>query len=967
MRKVLFFITLTAVISGLLSSCSRYETVPGDPLKAKICTLDNGLKIYMSVDKTEPRLQTMICVRCGGKNDPDDNTGLAHYFEHIMFKGSENLGTSDYAAEKPLLDEIERLFDVYKATSDPAERAAIYHRIDSVSYEASKISIPNEYDKAMAVIGAQGTNAFTGNDMTCYLENIPSNRIDAWAKVQADRFRAQVIRGFHTELETIYEEYNMYLNEDGQNAMQAADSVLFRKHPYGRCDVIGTSEHLKNPSISAIKKTRATYYVPNNMAICASGDFDPDEFVRTIKKYFGDWKRGKDVPELSYEPEEKLTAPVEKTVYGTEAEFVTVSWRTPGTRQIEENAVGNIAGSILYNGMAGLMDISINQQQKALMAGSFNYGRTDYGELVCQGYAKQGQSLEEVRDLILASVKDLREGNFDESLVSSSIANYKLKFMKALERNSSRAMLFSNSFIAGNKWADEVRGFKSISGITKDDIVAWAKEYLPEDGYVTVFKRLGPNPKNEKVEAPKITPIFMNRDKQSEFLSALQAEKVKPIEPLFYDYSRDLSTFEARKGIKVVSRKNETNDIATLTFRFECGKTADPALGLAFDYISYLGTPTRSAAQIASEMYALACNYTFSAGDAVSSYGVTGLDENIGKALTIVEDLIENAVPDEAVLAQLKADTFKARSDAKFNQQACSSALRKYQIYGPEYVRATTMSDAQIAAVTSEELLAKVSALLGKEHKAIYYGPSKEAAIKDLVCNAHHCADELEPLERMRPAMRRTDTPSVTIAPYDTRQFSYIQLSNRGETFSAADEAGLRIFNEYFGGGMNSVVFQEMREARALAYGAYAYLAPPSYKEDNYCFFAVIDSQNDKLQQAVETFDSIIEDMPKSDAAFAVAKTALEGQLRTRRYNGASLINKYLSDQELGLDEPMDKAIFDALQGFTMEDLAKVHEKWVKGRTYSYSILGDPKGLDQKYLGTLGPVKNVSLEEVFGY
>ena len=967
MQKNLLLTIIIAVLAGFMLSSCRYETVAGDPMKTKICTLDNGLKIYMSVDKTEPRLQTMIAVRCGAKNDPDDNTGLAHYFEHIMFKGSENLGTSDYAAEKPLLDEIERLFEVYKVTTDPAEREAIYHRIDSVSYEASKISIPNEYDKAMATIGARGTNAFTANDLTCYVEDIPSNQVDAWAKIQADRFRNQVIRGFHTELETIYEEYNMYLNEDGENALIAADSVLFKNHPYGRCDVIGLSEHLKNPSITAIKKTRATYYVPNNIAICVSGDFDPDMFVATVEKYFGDWEPNPNIKTLEYEPEQPIIAPVEKTVLGTEAEFVMVNWRTPGEKDLKESMVGSVAQRVLYNGMAGIMDLSINQQQKALFAGAFGYDRTDYGELICQGYAKQGQSLEDVRGLILDAVKDLRDGNFDESLVAAAVANYKLSVMKNLERNQSRAMIYVNSFIAGHKWADEIRNLKRMDRITKADVVAWANEYLGENSHVTVYKKVGPNPKNDKVVAPKITPIVMNRDSRSAFLTEIQEAEVKPIEPYFYDYSRDLSKFSAREGIDVIYRKNVTNDIATLTFRFDRGNNADPAIGLAFDYIGYLGTPTRTAPQIALEMYCLACNYSFRAGDSESFYTVNGLDENIGKALEIVEDMALNAIPDEAVLAQLKADAIKARSDAKQNQQSCIGALRKYQIYGPEYIKATTLTDEQIAALTSEELLGKRRDLLGNQHKATYYGPARESAVKELICKSHKCAETLEPLEKVRPAMVVTSSPSVTIAPYDTRQFSYLQLSNRGEKFSPEDEAGIAIFNEYFGGGMNSVVFQEMREARALAYSAYAYLASPSFKEDDYFFFAVIGSQNDKLRTAVETFDGIINDMPRSEKAFAIAKSSLEGQLRTKRYNGAALIGQYLLDEEFDRTEPEDRAVFEALQNFTMDDLQKVHDKWVKGRTYSYSLLGDPKGIDQQYLRSLGPVKVVSLEEVFGY
>ena len=261
-------------------------------------------------------------MRVGSKNDPLETTGLAHYFEHLMFKGTESFGTQDYEAERPMLDEIERLFEVYRTTTDADERRAIYARIDSVSQEASKLAIPNEYDKLMSAIGAAGTNAFTSYDMTVYTEEIPSNQIDNWAKIQSDRFANAVIRGFHTELETVYEEYNMSLTSDSRKMLDSLMVALYPHHPYGMHTVLGTQEDLKNPSITNIKNYYKTYYVPNNMAICLSGDFDPDRMIATIDKYFGGLKPNPELPEWSFTPEPAMTAPVEKTVLGQEAEMI---------------------------------------------------------------------------------------------------------------------------------------------------------------------------------------------------------------------------------------------------------------------------------------------------------------------------------------------------------------------------------------------------------------------------------------------------------------------------------------------------------------------------------------------------------------------------------------------------------------------------------------------------------------------
>lgn len=187
----------------------RYRTVEGDLMNTRIYTLDNGLKVYLSVNKEKPRIQTYIAVRTGSRNDPAETTGLAHYLEHLMFKGTKSFGTSDAAAEAPLLAEIEAKYEVYRRLSDAQQRRDCYKEIDSLSQLAAKYFIPNEYDKLMASIGAQGTNAYTSNDVTCYVEDIPANEVENWLRVEGDRFANMVIRGFHTELESVYEEYNI--------------------------------------------------------------------------------------------------------------------------------------------------------------------------------------------------------------------------------------------------------------------------------------------------------------------------------------------------------------------------------------------------------------------------------------------------------------------------------------------------------------------------------------------------------------------------------------------------------------------------------------------------------------------------------------------------------------------------------------------------------------------------------------
>jgi predicted Zn-dependent peptidase len=269
--------------------------------------------------------------------------------------------------------------------------------------------------------------------------------------------------------------------------------------------------------------------------------------------------------------------------------------------------------------------------------------------------------------------------------------------------------------------------------------------------------------------------------------------------------------------------------------------------------------------------------------------------------------------------------------------------------------------------LTSDELLSKVRDLLGCQHEVLYYGPASEAEVIKLISENHAVAADLKPLETKHTEYVGTPESKVYMVQYDAKQIYYLQYSNRGEKFDVASDPYINMYNEYFGGGMNAIVFQEMREARGLAYSSQARLIKPSYAEDTYMYFAFIATQNDKMKTAIEAFDEIINEMPESQTAFDVAKEALISRMRTDRVIRSGILNKYISDRDLGLTEPREKMIFETVQTLTLDDVKATQEQWVKDRKYVYGILGDIKDLDTKYLNTLGPVQTLSLEEIFGY
>lgn len=970
MKKIFQFLCLSLLVV-MIAACGnesgfKYETVPNDPMHARIYTLENGLKVYMTVNKDQPRIQTFIAVRAGGKNDPAETTGLAHYFEHLMFKGTESFGTQNYAKEKPMLDEIEALFEIYRKTTDEAERTAIYRKIDSVSYEASKVAIPNEYDKLMAAIGAVGTNAYTANDMTVYVEDIPSNQIENWAKIQADRFQHSVIRGFHTELETVYEEKNMSLTKDDRKVFEQMMAALFPHHPYGTQTVLGTQENLKNPSITNIKNFFKEWYVPNNMAICLSGDFDPEMMIETINRYFGGMQPNPDLPELKFEAEKPIEAPIVKEVVGAEAEFLVLGWRFPGAASKEAEML-NLLSSVLYNGQAGLIDLNINQEQKMLNAASYPILFADYSMYLMQGNPKAGQSLEEVRDLLLAEVEKLKKGEFDEALLAATVNNLKKGIQENLESNEDRADWFVQSFINGSNWADEVSAVERLSKVTKQELVDFANAYF-KDNYAVIYKRMGKDDNAKTISKPAITPIVMNRDVASAFLKEIQGAVVKPIEPVFVDFSKDIEKGTAKSNIPVLYKKNTTNDLFVLTYVIEKGNNEDRNLSTAVQYLDYLGTSALSPVEVKQQFYELACDFAVRPASERTFITISGLAENMGKAMELFESLLADAQANPQVLEFMKADLLKIRGDRKLNQQANFKMLLQYGLYGPESPATNVLSEAELKELKSETLLSCLRGLNTVEHSVMYYGPATKELLIEEVNKYHQVPETLVKVGKENKfTFQETPQNRVIIAPYDAAQVYMAAISNRGEKFDLSVYPVMTLYNEYFGGGMNSIVFQEMRESRSLAYTAGASMNEPGRLDQPYFYNTFIATQNDKMGDALNAFDEIINNMPESEAAFDLAKEALLARLRTDRIIGAAVFNSYLEARDLGLDIDRRKVLFDEVQKLTLADVKNFQQKWVKGRTYTYCVLGNEKAIDMSKLSARGPVTRVTTEQIFGY
>ena len=966
MRTNYLFAVLIAFCLNVQAKDYKYETVPGDLMQTRIYTLDNGLKVYLSVNQEKPRIQTYIAVRTGSKNDPAETTGLAHYLEHLMFKGTQKFGTNNVEAEAPLLSEIEQRYEAYRKLIDPEARKQAYHVIDSVSQVAAQYFIPNEYDKLMAAIGAEGTNAYTSNDVTCYTEDIPSNEVENWAKIQADRFQNMVIRGFHTELEAVYEEYNIGLTSDQRKLFASISKLLWPNHPYGLQTTIGTQEHLKNPSITNIKNYFNKWYRPNKEAICMAGDLDPEKTIAIIDKYFSGWKPGADVRQPVFPALPPLTQPKDTTVIGQEAEQIWMAWRAKQANALQADTL-QLMEDVLSNGRAGLFDLDLNQTMKVQRANGGAELLRDHGAFFLMGTPKQGQSLEEVGKLMLAEIEKLKKGDFPDNLLPSIINNMKRNHYQLLESNEGRADMFVDAFINEVDWKQEVGRIERISKITKQELVDFANRFFT-NGYVSVFKKQGVDSTQKKIDKPAITPIPANRDQMSQFVQDIQNAQVEPIQPKFVDFQKDITFAKTKKGLPLYYVKNNENGLFQLTFRYEFGQSADNRYDVANQYLNFIGTDKMTATEVKQKFYELACSFSATVWDDVINISLSGLNENMQPALALLEDVMNHAQVDKQAYDDLVKRILKGREDAKKNQRNYYATLCEYGIYGPRNSYRDIVSEQQLKNTDPQVFVDLVKKLGSYEHSVDYYGPLDVKEVTAIIDKTHQTAKKLQAVPQNNYYVKQVANQNeVWIAPYDAKNIYMRAYHHENRDWKIGEAAVQAVFNEYFGGGMNGIVFQEMREARGLAYNASAFYSRPGRKGEKESFYTHIITQNDKMMDCINHFHQIMNELPASENAFNIAKEGLTKQLASLRTTKMGIISKWHSMKELGLDYDLNQRIYEGLGKVTLQDVVNFEKANMADKPLRYLILGDEKELDVKSLEKIGSIRRLTTEEVFGY
>ena len=950
MKKAIFLLVILLSINLLHAQ-----------LKVKTSYLDNGLKVVMCEDHSAPQVYGAVYVHAGSKNDPLDATGMAHYFEHIMFKGTDRIGTINWEAEKVYLDSIDLMYDKLHETTDAKERAAIQQKINELSIASTDYAIPNETDVILTKMGGKGLNAGTSFDQTMYFNTFPSNQIGKWMDVYVERFRNPVFRLFQNELETVYEEKNMY----GDSPINAFQEYMFKEifgeHPYGR-PIIGLTEHLKNPQTRRMREFYNTYYVANNMTLILVGDFNIEEIEPMVAEKFGVWRSGEIPKEPAYTLPQ-IDGPTMKKVRMTPVKMGVLAWR--GVKISDPDYLPlSIACNIFSNGETGIMDkemIDGNIMLAMLMPLSLE----DHGANMILYVPKLlGQSHEKAEKIIFESMDKLKNGDFSDDLFEAIRINILKLREQELEDFTSLSSLFLELEMRGMSYDDYLAETERIKTITKEEIVKIANKYF-DNNYLDIRSRMG-FPAKDKVEKPNWKPIeAKNTDEKSEFAKMIEAEEVPEVTPQVIEFGKDVNINPLNDYYSLISTKNPYNDIFTLTIEYNYGTLDNPDLERAVSYWDLQGSESKTYEEISLEFQKMGAYMYVSPSQAVTTLNISGFEKDLDQILALCEEKLFTPSNNEKKKDILVESEMMEEKTLKDDASSWGSAVYEYTLFGEKssYLAKTPIKEWRKRS--GEELLNEVQTAFNYGGNAYFVGNIGGSEVMNALKKHNIIKDDaIKADKKFRTENQLTENQIFMASNKKFRQsniYMYVPSENLGEK----DKAVSQVFNKYFGTDMYSIVFQEIREFRSLGYTAYGFFNYDYLNRKPGSLFTYLGSQSDKTVEGIETMRSLITDMPERIEKFNASKDALIMSRASDYITFRNIPHSVSAWIEQGYNHDPRQEVTEIIKNTEYKDIYGFYEKFVANRPIIIMMSGNGKQIDMKALEKFGKVKELKYKEIF--
>ena len=954
-----YFFTLFICLSAIYSN----EKQNNDVLDVYTFKLDNGLTVYINEDHNTTSVFGAVVVKGGGKRDPKDATGIAHYLEHLLFKGTDQMGTIDYSSEKVFLDSIKVKYDELGKTDNEDERFKIQSKINELSIKAGDYAIPNEFDRIMEGIGGSWVNAYTSNDAIVYLNKIPGNQIEKWLDVYSHRFINPVFRLFQAELETVYEEKNRSMDNPFQSVFESFSNRFFKNHPYGQQTILGSVEHLKNPSLNKMQEYFDKYYVANNMALVLTGDIYKEDVIPVIKEKFSVWKKGDDIQplnidEVDFDGREKFSkrlTPVKLGVMG---------FRTVPAGHPDEEIIDLCTQLLTNESQTGLID-QLAVKRKIMSAGAFNMNFVDHGGTNFFFMPKLFfQSLNKAEKLLINEIEKIKAGDFDDDFFNAVKLTMKRQYEQNIESMEGRLYTLVNSYIEDRNW-DDVKGWpQRIDSIRKEDVIRISNKYFG-DNYLVMHSKMG-FPKKHKLEKPSFKPIIpKNTEKQSTYSLKVKEIPENELNLKFIDFNNDVEHREIQNRINLYKSHNPINSIFNLTMEYGIGTIKKPILTQTSELLNLLGTETYNLNEFKNELQKIGTSIGYSADKNYFRINIKGFDEYLDESLYLLSDFFENVKGDDKKIKILIDNAKTERKMESKNPSTVGRALRDYVNYGENSIYKRRMTVKDIKKTKSKDYINSFKDALKYELNILYSGQIDIDDVKSSLLNNLNLNDA--PILSTSPEYLELNSSNNDIIYFiddkDAVQ-SQIYFTIKGDYINQENRKVSNVYNKYFSGGMSSIVFQEIREFRSLAYSSWANYYSPWYNNKKGHFVGYIGCQGDKTIEAIDVFKNITHNLAEKPERLEQVQSSLIKGINSKRPSFRSFPGMVLNWKKQGyLEDPRIENV-NYYNTMIFQDIIDFQKKHIKSKPTTITILADKRQVSISELEKYGEVKIITKKEV---
>ena len=967
-------------LSILLLACSALFTFAQLPEGLTQYKLDNGLTVLLWEDHDQPDVFGATVTRAGSIDEPSNATGLAHYLEHMLFKGTDRIGALDWEKEKPYYEHIIALYDTLAMTTDPKEREQVQLKINEASRAAAPYTATDEFSNLVQSIGGEGLNAATSYDMTYYHNSFPAYQMERWLTLYVDRLTNPIFRSFQAELENVFEEYNMYSDNNNQHVSRFVNSEAYKGTPYER-DIIGYPEDLKNPKMRQLIEFFNTWYVPNNMALILVGNFQTDEVKPLIEKTFGRMQ-AKPLPQrlqwtdTDYSKDERFRARL-----GYYPMFVEMY---KGVKQGEKDELPlRFACELLSNNMGiGLLDELQSENEfmmaQATMNGGREIGRIEIAAVpFMNASSREYNSMKVTEESVHKAMDKLLKGDVSDELFEAVRRNMLQDYDRTMEYAMTKAMMLLQSFVFQIPMEKALAEKEEMTKMTKDEVIRVANTYFSAPK--KVFEISDGNPKKEKLAKPNIKPLESGKGK-SQYYEDFASIPAGKLVPKFVDL-KDIDQDRFAENVYVYVTPNPKNNIFTLRLKYGIGTYEKPLLKFSVEMMNEAGmkgSPGLTVNEFRQKLAKLGATCTYSASPSYVTVDIEGDETNLKEIVSLVN--LHMLFPEFSSEAHKKLNGIVGRElSQRWYFERRSSDLRanaalEYVLYGENssYIKRVperNIFEEMLGIILVEsDIEAEWHRALGYELEIHYTGQlpadSVKTALYGHIPMSNNATPTASPIDRPRTPFSKTE---LYFLPDAEMQQAKIYFMIEGTPFNVNEAVLYDAFNEYFGGGFSGLVMNEIREKRSMAYTAYGAFITPPMQNRNSRFIGYVGTQSDKVIDALDVYRSLLDSMPQNGENIENIRTILRQSLLSHHPTFRSKSQVMTDWMRLGYQIDPATLQIRQVQKLKFEDIVRFYEAHVKGQPVKILIVGDPKLIDQKALkARFGKVNKLNSDKLFG-